>query len=273
MNRIRCAAILFALLISPFALAAQSAPPSAPSASGSATITGSAMYRERIALPPAAVLEATLEDSSLADAPAIKIASTKHDRPGNPPFRFTITYDPAKIVDSHSYSVRVTITLDGKLMFTSTVAAPVITNGSPNHVSLALHHVTAEDATPAVASRGVAADALENTYWKLVTLNGKEVVVPPNHREPSLILHPEGMRTEVFGGCNSIAGTYKLSGKNLTFGPMAGTLMACPEGMDTEKDFTAALADVRTYRIYGKHLDLFDEHNKTLAHFESRPTQ
>ncbi len=224
MTFIHSAAIIAAILSAPFALAAQNPPPPATpapvpaaSSSGSGTVTGSAMYRERIALPPTAVFEATLQDTSLADAPAKTIGFTKHDHAGNPPFRFTITYDPAKIIASHTYTVRATIVNEGRLMFTSTTAAPVITNGAPDHVALALHHVSPADATPAVASHGVAPEGLENTYWKLVTLNGKDVVVPPNHREPSLILHPEGMRTEVFGGCNNIAGTYKLSGSSLVF--------------------------------------------------------
>jgi putative lipoprotein len=257
-------AAIATLLVSPFALFAQTTP---PASQDTASVSGTALYRERIALPQTAVFEAVLQDISLADAPAKRIASTKHAHPGNPPFRFTITYNPAKIVQSHTYTVRATVTVDGKLMFTSTTAAPVITNGHPNEVSLVLHHVTQEDAQPAVASRGVAAEPLEDSYWKLVSLNGKEVVVAPEHREPSLILHPEGMRTEVFGGCNNIAGTYKLSGNKLEFGPMAGTLMACPEGMDTEKDFTATLNVVRTYRIYGQHLNFFDENNKTVASF------
>lgn len=278
MTFIHSAAIISAIISAPLALAAQSnntPPPAtpAPSSSASGTITGTAMYRERIALPPTAIFEATLQDTSLADAPAKIIGSTKRDHAGNPPFRFTITYDPAKIIDSHTYTVRATIVAEGRLMFTSTTAAPVITNGAPNHVALALHHVSPADASPAVASHGVPPEGLENTYWKLVTLNGKDVVVQPNRREPSLILHPEGMRTEVYGGCNSFAGTYKLSGSSITFGPMAGTLMACPDGMDTEKDFTAALSAAHTYHIYGKHLDLIDERNIVVARFDWRLMQ
>ncbi len=268
MNLIRSAAIVAALLAAPLSLCAQST----QSASGAtATITGTALYRERIALPHGAVFEAVLEDTSLADAPAKRIASTKNDHPGNPPFHFTITYDPSKIIDSHTYNVRAFLTYQGQLIFSSTSAHRVITSGNPTTVSIALRHVNPADDVASVTAGGVAPKPLENSYWKLVTLNGKPVVVKPDHREPSLILHPEGMRTELFGGCNSIAGTYKLSGSNgITFGPMAGTLMDCPDGMDTEKDFTAVLNQVRSYRVAGARLELLDDYHKIVATFEWR---
>jgi putative lipoprotein len=62
------------------------------------SIQGSATYRERMALPPAAIFDATLEDASRADAPASVVASTRVASPGNPSIAFTITYDPAKIL-------------------------------------------------------------------------------------------------------------------------------------------------------------------------------
>lgn len=49
------------------------------------TIKGTATYRERMALPPAAVFEATIEDVSRADAPASVVARTRITSPGNPP--------------------------------------------------------------------------------------------------------------------------------------------------------------------------------------------
>jgi putative lipoprotein len=59
-------------------------------------VTGTATYRERMALPPGALFEAVIEDVSRADAPASTLATTRIMSPGNPPIAFTITYDPAK---------------------------------------------------------------------------------------------------------------------------------------------------------------------------------
>ena len=54
---------------------------------------------------PFVMFEATLEDVSKADAPAEGIGQTRIDRPGNPPFRFEIPYDPSRINASHRYVV------------------------------------------------------------------------------------------------------------------------------------------------------------------------
>jgi copper homeostasis protein (lipoprotein) len=50
------------------------------------------------------------------------------------------------------------------------------------------------------------------------------------------------------GGCNRFTGSYELNGERLTFGETAGTMMACIEGMETEKEFFAALKQVRRAR-------------------------
>ena len=57
-------------------------------------VSGTATYRERMALPPGAVLEVVLEDVSRADAPAEVIGLARVENPGNPPFRFEIAYRP-----------------------------------------------------------------------------------------------------------------------------------------------------------------------------------
>jgi copper homeostasis protein (lipoprotein) len=51
-------------------------------------VQGTALYRERIALPSDAAFEAVLEDVSRADAPARVLGSARLDQAGNPPFRF-----------------------------------------------------------------------------------------------------------------------------------------------------------------------------------------
>jgi putative lipoprotein len=54
------------------------------------TVAGSVTYRERMMLPPTAVVEVTLEDVSRADAPAIAIASTRIESPGAPPIDYAL---------------------------------------------------------------------------------------------------------------------------------------------------------------------------------------
>ena len=58
-------------------------------------------------------------------------------------------------------------------------------------------------------------------------------------------------------GCNNYFGSYEVSGKNLTFGPVASTEMYCmdPEGvMDQEYAYLQALGKAETYEIKGGKL-------------------
>jgi copper homeostasis protein (lipoprotein) len=112
--------------------------------------------------------------------------------------------------------------------------------------------------------------ALENTYWKLIRLGDKLVTVPAKQREPHFVLDSKTKRIAGFGGCNRFTGTYQQSGDRLTFGKMAMTFMACAEGMEIERDFLAAFEQVRSWKIFGEHLELLDDNRGFLARFEAR---
>ena len=101
-------------------------------------VTGTLMYRERIALPPGALAEVWLLDTSLADAPAVEIAYQGIDDPGNPPIPFALDYDPAKIRDGMQYTVRATIRHADQLLFTSDTHYPVLTRGAGNTADILL---------------------------------------------------------------------------------------------------------------------------------------
>ena len=111
---------------------------------------------------------------------------------------------------------------------------------------------------------------LENTYWKLMRLDGEAVAVADAQREPHFILQPEQKRVAGSGGCNRLVGSYALDGAKLVFSQMGGTRMACPEGMDVEQAFHAALGKVATWRVDGDTLELFDASGALVAQFESR---
>jgi uncharacterized lipoprotein YbaY/uncharacterized lipoprotein NlpE involved in copper resistance len=101
----------------------------AAAAAGSAwsgTLQGTAAYRERIALPPDAVFEATLQDISRADAPATVIDRVRIEPAGQPPFRFELAYDDAAIKPGRRYAVRATVTHQGQLLFTTDRIYPVL---------------------------------------------------------------------------------------------------------------------------------------------------
>lgn len=103
------------------------------SSSDEASITGTVTYRQRIALPPDAVVTIRIEDVSRADAPAEIIGEQVIKTEGaQVPIPFRVTYDPGQIVENHSYSLRVRIEDGtGKLLFINDTNVPVITGGNP----------------------------------------------------------------------------------------------------------------------------------------------
>ncbi|MDX1459363.1 MAG: YbaY family lipoprotein [Marinobacter sp.] len=84
-------------------------------------ITGQVTYRERIALPPKSVVTVVLEDISLADRAAVRMAETTIATEGRQvPFKFVVAVDPAELQPRHRYAVRATIhDARGQLMWTT----------------------------------------------------------------------------------------------------------------------------------------------------------
>jgi len=114
-----------------------------------------------------------------------------------------------------------------------------------------------------------ASPTLENTYWKLIHLGNRPVTMASKQQEPHFALNSETRRVGGSGGCNRIMGGYELNGDSLTFKQMAGTMMACPEGMDTEKAFLQALSQATNWKITGQHLELYNAAGNTIASFEA----
>jgi putative lipoprotein len=222
--------------------------PANPEASVEGAVKGTATYRERMALPPGAVLEATLEDVSRADAAAEVIGQTRAEEPGDPPIRFEIRYDPSRIDSSRRYAVRARIMVGGKPFFTTDQHYPVLTAGNGNEVEL----------------------LLRGRLWKLTHLGNAPVTVAPRQAEPHLIINSVTRSVGGSGGCNRFTGSYELNGDRLSLGPITATLMACAEGMETEKSFLEALGGVRGWRIAGQQLELLDAAGNVVARFEAR---
>jgi heat shock protein HslJ len=111
---------------------------------------------------------------------------------------------------------------------------------------------------------------LSKTSWKLSGLGNSPVSAPSPQKEAYFLLDPANHRVSGSGGCNRLAGSYELNGEQLKFGPMAGTRMACPEGMDTEQAFLQSLERVSKWKITGQSLELFDSAGKVLAQFKAQ---
>jgi uncharacterized lipoprotein YbaY/heat shock protein HslJ len=121
------------------------AAPTLASGQGS-KISGSVTYREKIALPPSAVLELRLEDVTRADATPV-VMSVLIERPGQVPIRFELPLGAVPIDARGRYAVRATIKDGDRVLFTSLDTMLVLTQGHGTRADLVLTQV----ATPVPA--------------------------------------------------------------------------------------------------------------------------
>ncbi len=110
---------------------------------------------------------------------------------------------------------------------------------------------------------------LTETYWKLISLNGKKVTVDSTfNREPYLMLKEKDHKVSGNAGCNQIMGSYQLtSGQEIKFSQMASTLMACPN-LEGERAYLKVLEKVDHYAVDGEEL-ILSEGKTPLARFKA----
>ena len=109
---------------------------------------------------------------------------------------------------------------------------------------------------------------LLDTYWKLVELGNESIATPEGMREAHVILASDGSRAHGHAGCNNFFGNFEARGDTLTFSALGSTMMACPEGMDTEQAFLDVLGKTNRHQISGQFLTLFAD-DRLLARLEA----
>ena len=215
------------------------------------TVSGTATYRERIAVPPDATLFVELQDISRADAPAVTLAAQRYALTGVPA-QFELSYDDALIRDGLSYAVRGSIYQGDKLLFTTDSVNSVLTRGAGDTADLVLVQVTGQT-------------TLENSDWTAIGIDGTVL----NSERPPQLSFAQGGAFSGSGGCNRFAGQAEISGNMLEFPDnMAATLMACPPELEQiEDDFFAALQTVTNYAVAGDSLVLLDAAGEPVLKF------
>jgi putative lipoprotein len=207
------------------------------------TLRGSVSYRERMALPPGAVVEVSLLDVSRADAPALIIARTRVSG-RRMPARYVLHFDSARILPRRSYAVQARILLGGRLLFINTTRHSVFT-GEPDQTDIQVQRVQA--APPTTGAESPAG------RWLLEDLRGAGVM---DRLQSVLEIATDG-RVSGSGGCNRMSGSATIDGARISFSPLAATRMACtPAAMDQESRFLAALGEVRRWEINQRHRKL-----------------
>jgi heat shock protein HslJ len=69
-------------------------------------------------------------------------------------------------------------------------------------------------------------------------------------------------------GCNRYNGPYETSGNEISFGPIAGTQMACPEPqMTVEARYLQLLESVATFEVEGRAMSMSDGEGTPVLQF------
>ncbi len=105
---------------------------------------------------------------------------------------------------------------------------------------------------------------VNNTYWKLVEMNGVRVTTHDNQREMHVLFRVDG-QVGGFGGCNALSGRYQLNGDRIRIMDVVSTLMAC-EYLEDEQAFVEVLSRATNCQSVGESLQLRDD-NGPLARF------
>jgi putative lipoprotein len=222
------------------------------SVADSETLNGTIVLRQPAALPSGSLLTVTLEDVSLADAPAVTIAQTQIQvKDQQAPIPFSLFYPTSAIRPGAVYAARARLNLRDQLLYTTTERNQVDPL-NPAPLELTMDPVpTAPPPTPDVS--------LTDTYWKIIEVQGQPIALAEQMREPQLVLNGQDGRFAGSGGVNRLMGGYILDGSSLTFSQVASTMMAGPpEAMQQEQAIVAALGTVRGYIVTGGQLTLVD---------------
>lgn len=111
---------------------------------------------------------------------------------------------------------------------------------------------------------------LQDSYWKLVELQGKPVtLLAGQEREVRITLASPDQRLMGFSGCNALGGSYVQNGTSLKFEKLASSMRLCEPALNAlERQVLAALAASKGQRIDGQRLSLLAG-AQVLARFEA----
>ena len=93
-------------------------------------VSGTIWIKQRVALPPDAVLTVTLSDASLADAPSKVLAQRAVRTEGKQaPFSFVLPYNPSDVQPNARILLSAAVTINDKLVFITDTVQEAINHG------------------------------------------------------------------------------------------------------------------------------------------------
>ena len=191
--------------------------PSSPGNPASATVAGTVSYRERIALPPDAILKVDLLKETPNDTgpTAITIvATTSVASAGRQvPLPFMLHYDPRMMRTNPTLFVRAMIRSGEQLLFESSRMNAVISPSKNERLDLVLARFDPLAYLPA---------DLAGTHWVLQSMNGVAVL---EGTHPTLDFL-KGKATGN-GACNTFSAAVDISGSSIRFGAVEAARTSC----------------------------------------------
>lgn len=232
-----------------------------------AIVTGVALARERVVLPPEAVFEATLLDVTQPEQPPTVLGRQRSAPAGQAPFAIWIPYPSSRFVPKGRYEVRVTVTLEGRVLLATDQRHPVPQDAAFRRVDVQLRR------PPPLSATVDAGVPLALTYWRLVEMEGEAVARPAEGVvAPHLVLQADEARVAGSGGCNRFLADYVLQGARLRFERLVSNITLCLPASGAETRFFEALLAVQSFRQQGSQLVLRGSEGQTLLRFESAET-
>lgn len=221
------------------------------------TISGEVLYRERIALPPNAVLTVQLADVSLADAPAAIIGKQVVDPAGQVPIKFAIAFDPGVIRPNTRYALEARITVDDTLWFINDMRHELDPLADAPQ-SMILKMVRQSEMPPS--------PTIFDITWLVDEIGGGAV---SGGTHPTFTVSADG-RVSGQGPCNRYFGTAEVHDGTIQIGEVGSTFMACePDVMDQEKAFLEALQKAAGFRFRDGKLIFADSVGKDILRLSS----
>ena len=218
------------------------------------TFTGEVTYRERIALPPRAELWVTLV--SLPRATPVVSAAANVGPSGQVPLQYSLHVRSDVIATGGSYGLLAEIRSEGRTLFRNSQPVPVdVIAPLPTLILVNFSPDPPHDAPEQVLPPPERPIPLLDTSWQVTSIGGDPVLADTEVTLAIAADHRAGGN----GGCNNYFTEADFEGPPLTFGPVAGTRMACAsEIMDQEAALFAALGATVGYELSGDALKLFD---------------
>jgi putative lipoprotein len=117
----------------------------APAFTGPVSVRGTVNYRQRVALPPTAIVRVQIVDVARADAPARVVASQVIAAKGEQvPFAFSLEAPADAVTPGSRLALQARIEVDGQLRFINTPAFPLSSQSAARPIEIVVQPVSPE---------------------------------------------------------------------------------------------------------------------------------